>query len=179
MLLLGLQWGGDTYPWDSATIIGLLCGGIAAFGCVVGWFAYKGNKALIPPRLAKNRINLAIFLTAFVQGGGVYTSSFWLPVWFQGVKGASPLSSGVMILPMIISQFVASVVCGALVQKTGYYLPEVLAGNAMVATGAALMSTFQPDTSEAQWIGYQILIGAGRGFALQLVSTVPPNRPSP
>ncbi len=170
MLLLGLQWGGETYPWTSATIIGLLCGGAVAFLCLIFWFRYKGNGALIPPRLANNRINFAIVVTAFVQGGGVYTASFWLPIWFQGVKGASPLSSGIMILPMIISQFIASIVCGGLVQKTGYYLPEVMAGNAMVAIGAGLMSTFHPDTTEGQWIGYQILIGAGRGFAIQLVS---------
>jgi len=170
MLLLGLQWGGHTYPWNSATVIGLICGGIVAFVCLIGWFIYKGEKALIPPRLSKNRINAAIAITAFAQSGGIYTSSYWLPIWFQGVKGVSPLASGIMILPTVISQLFASVSCGILVQKTGYYLPEVVGGNALVAAGAALISTLQPDSTEGQWIGYQILLGAGRGFVMQLVS---------
>ncbi|KAK9490422.1 major facilitator superfamily domain-containing protein [Lipomyces doorenjongii] len=171
MCLLGLEWGGETYPWNSATVIGLLCGGFMCFICLCGWFAYRGDSALIPPRLVKDRINCAIALTAFTQSGGTYTAQYWLPIWFQGVKGASPIASGIMILPMIISQFIASVSCGILVQKTGYYLPEVIGGNALVAVGAALMSTMKPDTSEGQWIGYEILIGAGRGFVLQLLVT--------
>ncbi|RFU34755.1 hypothetical protein B7463_g1535, partial [Scytalidium lignicola] len=172
MFLLGLEWGGDTYPWNSSTVIGLLCGGLAAFACLGGWFVYKGDSALIPPRLMKNRINLALFLTAFLQSGGVYTASYWLPIWFQGIKGASPLSSGIRILPMVISQFITSIICGALVQKTGYYLPEVVGGNALVAAGAALMSTMKPDTTEGQWIGYQILLELGGVTAIQ--TNIPP-----
>lgn len=170
MLLLGIEWGGTSYAWNSPTVIGLVCGGIAAFICLAGWFVYKGDSALIPPRLSKDRINVAIALTTFVQSGGLISAQYWLPIWFQGVKGASPFASGVMILPTIISQIIAAVICGALVQRTGYYLPEVLAGNAMVAVGAGLMIRMSPDTTEAYWIGYQILIGAGRGFVMQLVS---------
>ncbi len=169
MLLLGLEWGGDTYPWSSATVIGLISGGLATFVCLAGWFVYKGDAALVPPRLSKNRINVAIAITSFVQSGGVLTASYWLPIWFQSIKNASPLSSGVMVLPTVISQLVASLVCGALVQRTGYYLPEVVGGNSLVVVGAALMSTMKPDTTEGEWIGYQILLGAGRGFVLQLV----------
>ncbi|TPX16486.1 uncharacterized protein E0L32_003780 [Thyridium curvatum] len=171
MFLLGLEWGGDAHPWNSPTVLGLLCGGGVTFLCLAAWFSYKGDAALIPPRLSKDRINLAIAITGVLQGGGVFLSSYWLPIWFQGVKGASPIASGVMILPMVISQFVASVACGAIVQKTGYYLPEVVGGNALVTVGAALLSTMTPGTSEGQWIGYQILIGVGRAFVMQLLVT--------
>ncbi|PVH87890.1 MFS general substrate transporter [Cadophora sp. DSE1049] len=171
MLLLGLEWGGDKFAWNSATVIGLLCGGGTMFVCLVGWFIYQGDAALIPPRLSKDRINVAIGITAFVQSGGVFTAAYWLPIWFQGVKGASPISSGTMILPSVISQLIAGVFCGGLVQKIGYYLPEVIGGNCLVVAGAALMSTMRPDTSMGQWIGYQILLGTGRGFVMQLLVT--------
>ncbi|KAK0114583.1 hypothetical protein ONS95_014070 [Cadophora gregata] len=169
MLLLGLEWGGDKYPWSSATVVGLLCGGGAIFIGLLGWFIYQGDAALIPPRLSKDRKNIAIGLTAFVQSGGVFTAAYWLPIWFQAVKSASPISSGTMILPSVISQLIAGVACGAIVQKTGYYLPEVIGGNCLIIAGAALMSTMQPDTSVGRWIGYQILLGTGRGFVMQLV----------
>ena len=139
MLLLGLEYGGSIDPWNSATVIGLLCGGAVGIVLLIGWFIYKGDEALIPPRLLKDRINASIGITAFLQGGGIYLSSYWLPIWFQGVKEASPIGSGVMILPTIISQFIAAVVCGALVQRLGYYLPEVIFGNALIAAGAAMM----------------------------------------
>ncbi|KAI1205589.1 MFS general substrate transporter [Annulohypoxylon truncatum] len=171
MLLIGLQWGGTEYPWNSPTVIGLMCGGAATFGVLGFWFAYKGEAALLPPRLLRNRINIMITITSFVQSGGAINALYWLPVWFQAIQGADALRSGIMILPLILSQLVASVICGALVQKTGYYLPEVIGGNALVAIGAGLTSTFSPTTSLGSIIGYQILMGAGRGFVLQLLVT--------
>ncbi|KAI1765635.1 major facilitator superfamily domain-containing protein [Hypoxylon sp. FL1150] len=171
MLLTGLQWGGTEFPWNSAIIIGLICGGVATFAVAGGWLVYKGESALLPPRLLRNRINIMITITSFAQSGGTLTALYWLPVWFQAIKNMNALQSGVMILPLILSQLVASVVCGAIVQKTGYYLPEVIAGNALVAVGAGLTSTFSPSSSLGEIIGYQILMGAGRGFVLQLLVT--------
>ncbi|KAI2618941.1 MFS general substrate transporter [Hypomontagnella submonticulosa] len=171
MFLIGLQWGGTKFPWDSPTVIGLMAGGLVLFGILGCWFAYKGESALLPPRLLKNRINIMITITSFAQSGGAITSLYWLPVWFQAIQGAGALQSGILILPLILSQLVASVACGALVQKFGYYLPEVATGNALIAMGAGLTSTFSPSTSLSQIIGYQILTGAGRGFVIQLLVT--------
>ncbi|KAI0839334.1 MFS general substrate transporter [Hypoxylon sp. FL0890] len=171
MFLIGLQGGGTVYPWNSPTVIGLMCGGAATFGVLGLWFAYKGDAALLPPRLLRDRVNIMITITAFVQSGGSTNVLYWLPVWFQAIRGADALQSGILILPLIIAQLVASVICGALVQKTGYYLPEVMVGNALVAVGAGLTSTFTLTTSLGDIIGYQILMGAGRGFILQLLVT--------
>ncbi|KAH8897435.1 MFS general substrate transporter [Thozetella sp. PMI_491] len=171
-LLLGFEYGGQrSYGWNSPITIACLCVGSVGLIVLVGWFAFKGDRALIPPRVLGNRINMAIGLTTFLQGGGVFLGTYWLPVWFQGVKEASAMASGVMVLPTIVSQFIASVACGALVQKTGYYLPEVVVGNAMVAAGATLMTMMTPDTTEGMWIGFQILVGAGRGLVMQLLVT--------
>lgn len=38
----------------------------------------------------------------------------------------------------------------------------------MVSIAAGLMSTLKPNTSNAKWIGYQILAGLGRGAGLQM-----------
>ena len=39
----------------------------------------------------------------------------------------------------------------------------------LIAVGNGLVSTFDPATSEGRWVGYQILLGAGSGSALQMV----------
>ena len=38
-----------------------------------------------------------------------------------------------------------------------------------MAIGNGLVSTFAPTTSVKKWIGYQIVMGVGRGVVLQLV----------
>ena len=170
LFLLGLQWGGASYAWNSSVVIGLLCGGIVGFVVFSIWLVWKGESALVPLRLLRGRIFVSINVTTFIQSGATFIALYWMPLWFQAIKQASPFASGVMVLPMSISQLIASVVCGALIQRTGYYLPEVIFGNMLMAIGAGLFSTMSPTTITGQWIGYQILVGTARGFVLQLVS---------
>lgn len=176
LFLLGLQWGGAGYAWNSSVVIGLLCGGIAAFLLFAVWLVKRGEFALIPLRLLRGRIIVSINLTTFIQSGATFIALYWMPLWFQVIKQASSFESGVWVLPMTISQLLAAVVCGSLVQRTGYYLPEIIFGNMLMAVGAGLFSTMSPTTTTGQWIGYQILVGTARGFVLQLVR-VPNNKP--
>ena len=55
------------------------------------------------------------------------------------------------------------------VQKVGYYLPFAAASSAISAVGNGLVSTFSPRTKTATWIGYQIILGGGRGIGMQTV----------
>lgn len=171
LFLLGLQWGGTAYGWNTAQVIIPMVVGLLGFGVLGVWFWWRGEKALIPPRLLKNRINIMVTITSFVQSGATVTSLYWLPIWFQSIKRISPFESGILVLPLIVSQLIFSILCGVLVQKTGYYLPEVISGNVLVAIGAGLTSTFTRSTTLGEEIGYQVFLGAGRGLVLQLLVT--------
>src|SRR5437773_10812792 len=48
MFLLALEWGGNTYAWRSATIIGLLCGAFGMFAFFLAWEKHKGKDAMVP-----------------------------------------------------------------------------------------------------------------------------------
>ena len=52
----------------------------------------------------------------------------------------------------------------------GYYLPWALASGVITTIGNVLVSTFTVSTSTAVWIGYQIVLGAGRGCGMQMVT---------
>ena len=56
------------------------------------------------------------------------------------------------------------------VPKVGYYLPFAAAGSAIGAVGNGLVSTFSPNTPTHRWVGYQIILGSGRGIGMQMVS---------
>lgn len=55
MLLLGLEWGGSRYPWKSAIIIGLLCGGVGMLIPFFIWEHYVGENAIIPLQTIRKR----------------------------------------------------------------------------------------------------------------------------
>lgn len=112
MLLLALQWGGTTYAWGSSQIIGLFVGAVATFVVFLGWDYHKGDAALLPFSIARRR---TVWTSCIVYGlfmGNLYTASYWVPVYFQGVKGSSPTMAGVYILPMIIAHVIAALSSG-------------------------------------------------------------------
>ncbi|KAH8800270.1 DNA repair protein RAD50 [Xylogone sp. PMI_703] len=171
MLLLAMNWGGNEYKWSSSTIIGLFCGSFATFVTFGIWEIRRGESAMIPPHIL--RIQLVIFgcMTSALQMGSVMLLSYYLPLWFQVVKNASPTMSGVMILPTAISQIFGSIFAGRFVQFIGYVTAWALCGSMLTTVGAGLISTFTPSTGAGGWIGYQILIGTGRGSVLQMPIT--------
>ncbi|KAK2873739.1 hypothetical protein FQN49_002118 [Arthroderma sp. PD_2] len=168
MLLLALAWGGTTYSWNSPTIIGLFCGSVACLGVFLLWEKLSGDKAMIPLSLLKRPIVSFSAVTVLFQFSSLVCLTYYLPIWFQTVKEASALLSGVMLLPTIISQTLFTGVAGAIVSKTGFGTPPALLGCALTTIGAGLLTTFNVSTNTGKWIGYQILLGAGRGLSLQI-----------
>ena len=166
-LLLALQWGGSTYAWNSGRIIVLL----VIFGVCACVFtaiqAWKKDMATVPPHILMNRSMAAAFGFSFCIGGSMYVLIYYLAIWFQAIKDASPVHSGIMSLPFLLSLVVASIPAGLFVKKVGYYAPLIIASAIIMPIGAGLLTTFTPETGHAKWIGYQVLYGLGLGTGLQ------------
>ncbi|KIX94730.1 uncharacterized protein Z520_09420 [Fonsecaea multimorphosa CBS 102226] len=171
MFLLAMIWGGNQYRWDSSVIIGLFCGAFGAFAAFAAWEIFRGERAMIPPAIARNRLVIFGCFTSFLQIGALLSLSYYLPVWFQVVKDESPVMSGVMVLPTAIAQAIGSIAAGKLVQVIGYCTPWALFGCVLTSIGSGLMTTFTPSTGAGPWIGYQILAGTGRGSVVQMPIT--------
>lgn len=114
MFLTALQLGsGNTYPWDSLTIIGLFGTSVAiALGFIL-WESRMGAFAMIPGSMLRKRIvwTSCVFGSALMCCGVL--ASNWLPTYFQAVKGEEPALSGYHILPSILSTLLFVVVTGA------------------------------------------------------------------
>ena len=167
MLLLALQWGGTTYAWSDSVIIGLLVGAGLVFLLFFGWQYYRGDSALIPPKLVLQRTVAASFSSGFFLSGALLVHSYYLPYWFQVIKTRTAIESGVDTIPYLASNFVLSVMAGAFVSKVGYYVPPVLLGGVIATIGCGLLTTLTLDTGTAHWVGYEVLTGAGLGMAVQ------------
>lgn len=166
-LLLALQWGGTTYAWSSGRIIALF----VVFGVLIFVFLYVQHRqqdhATVPPRIIKKRSVWSSAIFSFSVGAAFLSSVYFLPIWFQAVKGASAVESGIMNLPMLIAVVILSVIAGIVVTVVGYYAPFMVIGTVLTSVGFGLLTTFTPDTPRSVWIGYQVLAGAGVGMGMQ------------
>lgn len=170
MLLLALTWGGSEFSWSSATIIGLLCGGIVTLLLFCGWAWYQGDDALIPPASLASRSVYVGGIVIFFQGGASQALPFFLPLWFQAVKGDDPGESAVHLLPSLGITILGLIFFGSLVRKSRYIPPWAIFGSLVGGIGCGLCTTLKPDSSVGQWIGFQVISSVGRGIALQVVS---------
>lgn len=100
--------------------------------------------------------------------GSLRSHIFYLPFYFQAVKGTSAEGSGIRSIPLLISITIASIISGGLVTVLGWYTPFMWFGAAIFTVGAGLLKTLQVDSSAGKWIGYQILTGFGAGAAMQI-----------
>ncbi|KAL0256657.1 hypothetical protein SLS55_009053 [Diplodia seriata] len=167
-LLLALQWGGSTYAWGNARIIALLVLGallIAAFVAVQA--VNRNDTATVAPRIIKQRTVAGAFWFIFCNAAAMMGIVYYMPIWFQAIKGASAVSSGLMLLPVVLSLVVASILTGICVSRTGYYAPFLLASSCVAAVGAGLITTFTTQTGRPAWLGYQVLFGFGLGLGMQ------------
>jgi len=101
-------------------------------------------------------------------GGAFFVLIFYLPLYFQSVNGVSATKSGIDVLPLILSNVIASIITGALITVIGYYTPFIIVGSIALAVGSGLISTLDVDTSFSKWFGYQVLAGAGSGMCIQV-----------
>lgn len=170
-LLLALQWGGNKYAWNNSRIIGLFIG----FGLMVICFAvsqiYLGERATLPPHILRKRSVLSAALFALFFGGAFFVLVYYVPIFFQSVKGSSAMESGIQLLPLMLATVVSSVVIGGLITAAGYYTPFLIGSTAIAAIGTGLITMFDVHISTAKWIGYQIVVGAGVGAGFQVPMT--------
>jgi len=112
------------------------------------------------------------FLLMASCSSGVFLVMYYIPLYFQFVRGVASLHSGVDLLPFIVTITVAIMVNGAFLSKNGFYKPWCLGGSALALIGGALMSRIGLDTSNAKIYGYEVLLGVGFGSYLQMPYSV-------
>ena len=166
-LILALQWGGAEYAWHNWRVILLL---VLAAVLLLAFIAVQiifPKTATIPPRVFKQRTIFSGFLVTLCVGSSMMIFAYYLPVWFQAIKGLQAEASGIRTLPLMLAVVTASILSGLATRKLGYYMPALLIGICFMSIGAGLMYTFKVDTPQPKWVGYQFFYGFGMGMAMQ------------
>ena len=114
MLLLAVQWGGNKYAWKSATVVGLIVGFAVLMGVFLWWQWRQGDDASISFRVAGKRSVYSSVLMSFFGLGSVQLIAYYLPMYFQVIKGNSPVKSGIRFLASVLGNLFSSVVTGGL-----------------------------------------------------------------
>ncbi|OKL55329.1 hypothetical protein UA08_09368 [Talaromyces atroroseus] len=165
---LSLQWGGLTKPWSNGSVIATLVMWIVL---TIGFFVveyFQGERAMIPLRLLKTRLQWTNTLYALMVNCAEFQVLFYLPIFFQSVHGQSAIASGVNTLPFIALFAVGSMMSGGIIGKTRIFQPFMFVGGLLATVGAALLYTVDINSSKSRYLGPQVIFGFGIGLGCQV-----------
>lgn len=164
LILSSLSMGGASHAWSEAAIITPLVIGLILLVVFPFWECSKYCKyPIMPPHIFANRT--AFTLTA-IHGFLTYGMQFYLPPFFQGVKGSSPTVSGIQVLPTTLVIVVMAAVGGPLLSRFGKYRPIHQAGFACLTLALGLYYTMERGTPVHSWVLLQILAAFGSGIVV-------------
>lgn len=166
-IILICAWGGHTYAWDSAQILGL------AAVAVVGAIAFvaverRAEAPIIPLHLFASRsFNLAT-IAGMIIAIGMFGAISYMPTYFQMVYGYSATQAGLLLISMVSGLMGAALLTGNLASRTGRYKWMTIACAVVSAIGLGLLSTIEVTTSVQVLCTYLFVLGAGIGLGMQI-----------
>ncbi|MGV9680207.1 DHA2 family efflux MFS transporter permease subunit [Nocardia sp. NPDC003482] len=173
-LVLGLEWGGQEYPWGSATILGLFAAAAILLACFV-FVEFRAKEPMLPMHLFRSNAFTVCSILSFIVGFAMMGALTYLPAYLQYVNGLSATASGFRTLPMVVGLFITSIISGQIVGRTGKYKVFPIAGIAVTALGLYLMSTMDRTTGFWTESAYMLVLGLGLGLAMQVLTIVVQN----
>jgi EmrB/QacA subfamily drug resistance transporter len=165
-LLLVAVWGGTTYAWSSAEILVLALAALVLLAAFVAVEA-RTPEPILPPGLFRNPIFTVTITAALLIGAARFGAIIYVPLFAQGVIGASATTSGIVLMPLSFGWVLAGIVAGHFVFRTGRYRLLPIAGTAVLVVGFWLLTRMDVHTSNLVAARNLAVIGIGMGLMFQ------------
>ncbi|EMC96294.1 hypothetical protein BAUCODRAFT_469862 [Baudoinia panamericana UAMH 10762] len=168
LLLIPVSSGGHPgTPWESPEIIAMFVVGGA---CLFAFILAEGKWAKLPmmPLSIFTRVSVAAMLAqSFLLGACYYSYLYFIPLYFQNVRGKTPLIAAALQLPLVGAQSSFSTLGGLYMSKVNRYGEVIWTGFGLWALGSGLL-VLASETISFGWIAlFLIIIGVGTGLTFQ------------
>jgi predicted MFS family arabinose efflux permease len=135
----------------------------------------RAGEPVLPLRLFSIRTFALSCIVGGIVGFALFGSVTYVPLFLQIVKGASPTSSGLQMVPMMGGMLVTSIASGQIISRTGRYRWFPIAGTIVITTGLGLLSTMSPTTHTSTAMLIMLVLGLGLGMVMQVLILVVQN----
>ena len=139
-LVIGFSFAGQE-GWNTPRTLGLILTGIGGLLAAFVWETYVGSRALLPPGIFKQATVVNVLVISILHNFAFNAGTYFIPVYYQVVDGASPFKAGMRVLPFSL-------------------------GSALASVPAAQFISFRTDVA---WIDRSLKISIGLGMALATI----------
>ena len=160
--------GGTAYPWSSPVSIGLIVVALVSLVLFVV-IERRAMEPVLPMHLFRQQTFVVTSAVGLIVGFALFGSVTYFPLYLQAVKGASPTTSGMQMLPMMGGMLVTSIVSGQLISRTGRYKIFPIVGTAVMTIGLYFLSRLTAQSSETEALLLLLALGVGLGLVMQVL----------
>ncbi|MFL6833216.1 MAG: MFS transporter [Xanthobacteraceae bacterium] len=166
ILFTGL--GGTTFPWSSPVMLGLLAASVAGTVAFIA-VELRSPEPILPMSLFGNRNFAVASGVGLIVGLSLFGAVTFLPIYLQVVKGVSPLTSGVLLMPMMLGMLATSVISGRIISRFGRYKLFPILGTGTMTFGLGALSLLTIESNDWQTAIDALWLGLGMGMVMQVL----------
>lgn len=139
---------------------------------------YVAPEPLIRLSVFKNRSAAVNYTGTVIHGMILWCLLYYEPLYYETVKGYTPIVAGISIFPETFTVAPISVITGIVVTITGRYRWALWSGWVLTTLGIGILYLLDLDTTIVAWIFLNLVPGIGMGllfpsmaFSIQAAST--------
>jgi len=172
--LFGIVWAlvrGNSVGWGSPEIVGAIVAGAVVLAAFVAW-ELRAEHPMLPMHFFRGRTFALANVASLLMSFGMFGSIFLLAQYFQTIQHATPLNSGLRILPWTAMPMIIAPIAGALSDR----IPAsriIGTGLALQAIGLGWMAAVgTPTLGYWSFVAPFMISGAGMGMFFAPIANV-------
>ncbi|KAI1811229.1 MFS general substrate transporter [Poronia punctata] len=167
LTVLAVESGGSLWAWRSPQVLATLIVGIALFVVFIAIEALVAKIPIMPLRLFRNRSPCLLLVAGFFHDFVWQVTQYFVPLYFQTLRGYTPLQSATLIVPFVAAQGIAGATSGPVMAKLARYTFVLRAGFLFWTLGTGLKLLFDQDTPIYTYVLVLAIEGIGVGWVHQ------------
>ncbi|KAJ5952360.1 Major facilitator superfamily domain general substrate transporter [Penicillium vulpinum] len=164
LFIVGLNFGGNVYPWSHPVIVVSLVSSLVLAVILVRYERHV-PRPVLPIELMSKDPRASIIFGNFFAAVSLHTMIFNAPLYFQAVKLESPTDSGLRLVASSIAVTISSVTTGFMITWTRRLKPFVIVGVCLMVIGGFAASSMGINTSQAVSMICVSFSSLGQGFS--------------
>jgi hypothetical protein len=125
---------------------------------------FLSKEPMVPSTIFANWSLRVTYFQTIIHGMILWSLLYYLPLYYEAIKGYSPIITGVAIFPETFTVAPASIAVGVIVSITGRYRWAIWVGWFLTILGTGVLYLMDVKTTVVQWIFLNLVAGLGTGI---------------
>lgn len=163
LLLLGLSLGATNNDWVRVNVLVYIIAGVILLIVCGSWEAKTTRDQILPKFMFNSLSKCALLFTVFLHNYNYMLFDYYLPEFYQNVKGDTPIFSGIHIIAPAFLVSLFSFLTGMFIKRTNNFMIPMYIGWLFMTAGMGALTDLSYSSSVGKIIALSVIYPIGSG----------------